>query len=152
MEDEQRIVGWKEYVDLPDWGVEGILAKIDTGARTSALHVTSLQEISDGRVRFEVVVSLKDPNKRFFVEADIARESNIKPSSGITQKRYVVETTMRLGGVDKKVQISLASRKNMYCRMLVGRTALEGDFLVDSAKTYLYGKRKKKKKKVRKNK
>jgi hypothetical protein len=144
---ENRIIGWKEYVELPEWGAKGILAKIDTGALTSALHVASLEELPGGRVRFNVVTSLEDSDGTHTVETEIVRRTEIRPSTGKPQLRYVVEALLRVGGVEKTIEVSLTCRKNMYCRMLIGRKALEDDFLVDASTAYHYGKRKRKKRK-----
>ncbi len=128
--------GWRERVDLPDWGVTGLRAKIDTGARTSAIHVAEVQDLPDGRIRFEVVIHEKPEHEGVWVEADPVREATVKPSSGKRQRRPVVRTTMVMGGVSREVEISLVCRKGMLCRMLVGRKSLEGDFVVDPARRY----------------
>jgi len=146
------VVGWREYVDLPDFNVRGVLAKIDTGARTSALHVDNIVELPGDRVRFDVVLSRKDPAQTVTTEADLVRTSKVKPSSGQKQHRLVVATTMRLGDVIKTIEVSLVSRHHMLCRMLVGRTALENDFLVDPARKYVFGRKKYKRKKTLKRK
>ena len=137
---EPTIVGWREYVTLPAWGVQGVLAKIDTGARTSALHVADIRDLPGDRVRFEVVLSRNDPTRRIPVEADLVRVARIKPSTGVHQHRRVVLTRMRLGPVEKDIEVSLVCRKSMLCRMLIGRTALDDDFLIDSSRTYIFGK------------
>lgn len=120
-------------VDLPEWGVTGILAKIDTGARTSAIHVEGIKSSGTGKVSFDVIHSRKPTAKRTTVEASIVRETRIKTSTGHYQDRFVVETMMKIGEKKKRIQLTLVSRKHMICRMLIGRTALEGDFLVDVA-------------------
>jgi len=142
--DGKIIVGWREYVDLPDWGIEGVLAKVDTGARTSSLHVRDIQDLPGNRVRFEVVLSRKATAAAIPVEAKLVRMARITPSSGVRQRRRVIRTTMRLGGVDRTVEISLVCRKAMLCRMLVGRLALEDGFLVDPAQRYVFGTRRRK--------
>ena len=129
----KTIVGWREYVDLPEWGVQGVLAKIDTGARTSAMHVEDLVHTADGRVAFEVVKSRKKSAVHQRVEAAVVRTTSIRNSTGQDHERYVVETLMRLGRHEKRIELTLVSRKHMLCRMLLGRTALEDDFLVDVA-------------------
>ena len=128
---KKTVVGWRERVDLPEWGVEGILAKVDTGARTSALHVENVRHISEDRVAFEVVRSRKKDAEHKTVEARVVRETRVRNTSGHFQERIVVATTMRLGEKEKRIEMTLVSRSHMICRMLIGRTALEGDFLVD---------------------
>lgn len=136
----KTIVGWREFVALPEWGIPSIRAKLDTGARTSALHVEGLELLADGRVRFDVVTGGKR-TERIPVEADLTRITRVRPSSGKVQRRYVVTTTMRLGPVERSIQLSLVSRKRMLCRMLVGRLALEDDFIVDPSVKYLLRRR-----------
>lgn len=130
-------VGWREYIALPDWGIDRVRVKVDTGARTSAIHVAEYEELEDGTARFEVVISERPKMRTVFVEAPLVREAVVKPSSGKRQRRPVVKTTMRLGGVEKEIEITLVCRKGMLCRMLLGRTALKRDFVVDVSSTYL---------------
>ena len=133
---ETPIVGWRERVVLPEWGIRNLRAKIDTGARTSALDVAQIEEIGDGRIRFEVVTRTEPVRKTRWVEATPVRESTVKPSHGEAQQRYVCLTTLRMGEFEREVEISLVCRKGMLCRMLVGRTALAGAVLVDPSKKY----------------
>ncbi len=134
----RMIVGWRELVSLPEWGVEDVVAKIDTGARTSALHVEDIRELPDNRVTFNIVLSRKNPKNRVPVEATLRRMTRVRPSSGKMQTRYVVATRMLLGGIEKEIEISLVRRDNMLCRMLLGRRAMEGDFLVDAGRKRLH--------------
>ncbi|MDX1382456.1 MAG: RimK/LysX family protein [Thermoanaerobaculia bacterium] len=144
------VVGWREWVSLPDWGVARLRAKIDTGARTSALHVENLEVLPGGLVSFDVVLDRREsPGTVRVTAAERVRTSTVKPSSGVRQRRHVVETTLKLGAVEKTIEISLVDRGEMLCRMLVGRTALGGDFLVDPEHTYVVSKRKRKRKKRR---
>ena len=131
-------VGWRERVDLPDWGLRGVRAKIDTGARTSAIDVAAIEHLEGDRVRFEVVYRQKPERKTRWVEADIARSAVVKPSSGVAQERIVCVTTLRLGSVEREVEFTLVSRRKMLCRMLIGRTALEGAFLVDVSRKEIH--------------
>jgi hypothetical protein len=149
----RHLIGWREYVSFPDWGVTGVKAKIDTGARTSALHVENIQLIDDHHIQFDVVVNRYDPVTHVSTVAKISRRTQIRPSTGVPQRRYIVQTVMAIGSVRKVVELSLVSRKHMICRMLLGRTALAGDFLVDIDREYLYGRpsmKLKKKKKTKK--
>lgn len=139
MSTDLPILGWREYLDLPEWGVSGILAKIDTGARTSALHVADLVEQEDGRIAFDVVIRRRNPEKSFRVVTDYVRTTRVRSSTGHSQKRYVIETDIRIGDHVKRIEIGLTSRHNMICRMLVGRTALEHNFLVDSSRCHVQG-------------
>lgn len=113
-------------------------AKVDTGARTSALDVDEVVPLPGGRVRFAVVLR-RDRSRRIRVEERVSRIARVRPSSGVSQTRYFVETTLRLGDVEKRVELSLVPRRGMLCRMLLGRTALAGDFLVDPDAAYRLG-------------
>ncbi len=144
------VVGWREHVDLPEWGITGVRAKIDTGARTSAIHVGAIEELPDGRVRFEVVIHEAPRLETRWVEAELARTSVVKPSSGQRQERPVVRTRIRIGPREHEAELSLVCRRGMLCRMLVGRTALEGTFVVDPGRTHVAdGLRERRKKKRR---
>ncbi len=135
-------IGWKERVDFPDWGLRGVRAKIDTGARTSVVDVATIEELDDGRLRFEVVVRAKPTRKTRWVEATPARSSVVKPSSGEPQERHVVTTRIRVGPFEQEIELSLVCRQNMLCRMLLGRTALAGHFVVDPSQAFLLTERK----------
>jgi hypothetical protein len=130
-------VGWREFVSLPEWGVNRIRAKIDTGARTSAIHVAEICELDNGRVRFQVVIREHPVRKTIWVEADPVRVSVVKPSSGETQRRIVCRTPLHLAHLACEIELSLVCRQGMLCRMLLGRTALAGLVRVDPAHKYL---------------
>ena len=136
------IIGWRERVDLPEWGIKRIKTKIDTGARTSAVDVSEIQELGDGRIRFKVVARVRPKRKVKWVVASPVRVSTVKPSHGEAQTRYVCETALRVGVHEHRIEISLVCRKGMLCRMLLGRTAMAGQFVVDPEKRYLMTSRK----------
>jgi hypothetical protein len=127
----KTIIGWSEYVDFVDWGLGQLRAKVDTGARTSALHVEDLEVLPDGRVRFHVVRSRSDRHPRVEVIAPVVKWGRVRSSTGFFRKRCFVRTRVRIGDVEKEIEISLVSREKMIFRMLLGRKALEHDFLVD---------------------
>ena len=133
---EPLIVGWREAVDLPDWGITGLKAKIDTGARTSAIHVGALEELPDGRVRFEIVTDEKPVHRRVTVVATPVRRSRVKSSSGHKQERLVFRTRLVIGSIDHEIDLSLVSRRGMLCRMLVGRHGLPKNTVVHPRRTY----------------
>jgi hypothetical protein len=141
------VIGWREYVAMPDWDVKHLKTKADTGARTSAIDVANIEELSNGRVRFDLVVDRKHPDARMTIEADIVRMSRVKSSLGKVHERPVIETTIQLGPVTKRVQLGLVCRKTMLCRMLLGRAALSPEFVVDPAHRYMHGRPKRKKSK-----
>lgn len=130
-------IGWKESVDLPDWGIFDITAKADTGARRSAIDVEDIVELPDGKIQFTVAANRRTGQLRKTVKAEIAHQTHVRSSNGQQHERYFVQTTLELGGIRKKIELSLTCRKNMQCRMLLGRLALENDFIVDCAETYL---------------
>lgn len=127
------VIGWNEHVDLPEWHIRGLKAKIDTGARTSALHVDGLKVLTRRRLEYHVVLHRHHQDRRIHVVAPIARRARVRSSTGEYSVRYFVRTLVRLAGVEKEIEISLVDRSDMIFRMLIGRTALAGDFLVDPA-------------------
>ncbi len=131
---KKTIIGWTEYIDFPDWEIPAVRAKVDTGARTSALHVENLEELDDGRVRFDVITRRKKPWRRRTVESDVLKWARVRSSTGVYRKRCFVLTRIRIGEVEKEIEISLVSREKMLFRMLLGRKALEHDFVVDVSK------------------
>ena len=133
------VVGWREFAALPEWGIPRIKAKIDTGARTSALHVGKLEELPGGRVRFEVVVRETPKLHTTLVEAQAIKRTIVKPSSGEKQERLVMRTRLVIGPIERDVDLSLVSRDGMLCRMLVGRTAFGDDVLISPHRKYLHG-------------
>lgn len=130
-----QVVGWREMAALPDWGIPHILAKVDTGARTSAVHVETLEELGDDRIRFDVVVREQPKHIVQTVEADVVRWSKVRPSFGDGHVRPVVRTRLQLGPWERVVEIGLVRRSGMLCRMLIGREAMQG-LLVDPHRRY----------------
>lgn len=129
---------------MPHWHISGLLAKSDTGARGSAIDASRITEIGDGRIRFDVVLDRADRSRTKTVETEVIGRSRVRSSNGKVQERYKVKTILRIGDIEKEVEFTLVNRKSMLCRVLLGRTALEHDFLVDSKSTYLFGPRKRK--------
>lgn len=131
------VIGAAEFVDIPAWGVRELAAKVDTGARTSALHVENVRELPRGRVRFDVRLHRRHPEQRVAVEAAILRRGRVRSSSGDAEPRLFVAVGIRLGPVRKRIELGLVDRKNMIYRMLLGRSALHGSFLVDAGRRFL---------------
>jgi len=127
---EKVHIGWREWVDLPEWGLT-LKAKIDTGARSSSLDVANIRHLSDSRIRFDIHRRRKT-DEIHTVEADIFRETRVRSSNGQMQERIVVKTRLRLAGVEKEILVTLTSRRKMLHRMLLGREALRDDFLIDA--------------------
>jgi hypothetical protein len=134
------VAGWRERVDLPEWGIAGVRAKLDTGARTSALHVASLAEDGDGRVTFEVLPRRRS-DRRVRVTAAVVRRARVKSSTGSVTTRHVVRTRLRLGAIEREIELTLVDRGAMIHRMLIGRTGLEG-VVVDPTRRYVITTRK----------
>jgi len=127
---EKQVIGWREWVVFPDWSLR-IRAKADTGARSSAIDCAEISELPGERVRFTVRLDRKD-KKLITLEAPIKLRKRVRSSSGQGHDRIFVETTIRLGEVEKTIVVSLVSRKTMIHRLLLGREALAGHFVVDS--------------------
>lgn len=129
------IIGWREAVSLPDWGIRCIKTKIDTGARTSAIHVDNLHTLPNGRVRFDVIVKPSNgpdtPAVSVPVETELVRYSRVRSAGNVHLPRPVVRTRMRLGSLEREIELSLVSRHGLLCRLLLGRQAIKGDILID---------------------
>jgi hypothetical protein len=135
-------VGWKEYLDLPELGLRRLKGKIDTGARTSTLHVQSLtylQHLPDGTQAAEVLLApeRRDPSRRVAARVRILRHIHVTDSGGHRELRPLIETELVLGPVRKRIFLTLTDRSGMVFRMILGRKAVEGDFFVDAAAKYL---------------
>lgn len=137
-----RLIGWKEVVDLPEWGVRSLVAKSDTGARSSALDVKNIRVVDEDHVAFEIVVDRKNRSLTQEVTAPILKKTRVKSSNGKISERYTVRTVLRIGEVRRKVDFSLVCRKRMICRILLGRKALAPDLVVHPEEKYLLSKRK----------
>jgi hypothetical protein len=134
-------IGWKERLDFVDWRLHRVKVKIDTGARTSALDAVGFELHEDGLIgpfaRLFLSLDVKDPLKIAIVEAPLLRKIVVRNSSGLCEERPLIETTIRLGPIQKRIVMTITSRPGMCFRMLLGRNALANDFLVDVTKKYL---------------
>jgi hypothetical protein len=133
-------IGWKEYVEFPDWGLHRVKTKIDTGARTSALGALSYDLIQTpaGLVaRLRLALYRKRPDRIAEVEVPVLRMVVVSNSSGLREQRPLIETALRLGPVTKRVRLTVTNRAGMRFPMILGRKALEGDFVVDVSQKYL---------------
>ncbi|HWK76232.1 MULTISPECIES: RimK/LysX family protein [unclassified Microbacterium] len=136
------LTGWREWVSLPDAGVDWIKAKIDTGARTSSLHAFDVVEFDredEAWVRFRVNPWQDTDADATIVECPVHDRREVRSSSGHTQQRLVVLLAIRL--VDQLVvsEVTLSNRDEMGFRMLIGREALRRGFIVDPARSFLGG-------------
>lgn len=135
---EMRPIGWREIVSLPELGLRDVPAKIDTGARTSSLHATVLEQFErDGEQFVRFAVDFGEEHVRQVCEAIHVDYRGITSSNGETQRRMIIKTPLRIGGLTFRAEISLADRSDMKFPMLIGRSALRRRFLVDSGHSWL---------------
>ena len=138
-------VGWREWADLPDLGIPLIKAKIDTGARTSAIDAKIIAEYQrDGEPRVRFLVQIRNRKKDRIQEKEcdalVVDSRDVTNSGGKSEHRVVIKTRLRIGSILEMVEITLTRRKNMGFKMLVGRTAIRGTFVVNPGRSYLQGK------------
>lgn len=136
----RRVLGWREWVELPDLGVRVIKAKLDTGARTSSLHAFKLRPFRrDGvdMVRFEVHPVQRSSAATVVAEAEVCGERTVRASNGQEETRLVIATTLALGEDRWPIEVTLTRRDEMGFRMLLGRQALAGRAVVDPAASFL---------------
>lgn len=141
-------IGWREWVSLPELGIKYLKCKIDTGARSSALHAFYLQPFLENgvqRVHFKIHPRQGNIDKVIDCMADIIDERLVTDSGGHKEMRLVIRTPIQIGSHIFPVEITLTNRDTMRFRMLLGRTALIDRFLVDPAASYLFGRKKVKK-------
>lgn len=140
-----KTLGWREWVALPDLGIKRIKAKVDTGARTSALHAFDVQLIElAGKpyVKFLIHPRQHDLETVMECQAPLLDEREVRDSGGNAEMRYVIETRISIGDAIHTAEVTLTNRDTMGFRMLIGRKAMEGVYRVDPGKSYLMGKMK----------
>ena len=135
------VLGWREWVALPDLGIDRLRAKVDTGARSSALHVDAhwrLVERGTPWVGFRLHVGRRDPHA---VEAfaPVHDERDVVDSGGHRSRRIFLRTTLSLAGHARAIELNLCDRRGMLFPMLLGRSALDGWCTVDPAHSFLHG-------------
>lgn len=136
----QKTIGWREWVTLPELGIDWIKAKIDTGARTSALHAYRIDPFDrDGErwVRFFVHPRQRRRTPEVECEALVVDERTITSSNGRPEKRYVIRTALKVGARRWSIEITLTNRDEMSFRMLLGRQAIRRRLKVDPGKSYM---------------
>jgi hypothetical protein len=137
------VLGWREWVALPDLGIPAIKAKIDTGARTSALHAFRIEPFYRGDqeyVRFWLHPLRNRQQIELICEAPVVQKRLVKDSGGHSEERYVIESAVRVGDREWNIELTLTSREDMMFRMLLGRSAItRGKLKIDPAASYVTG-------------
>jgi ribosomal protein S6--L-glutamate ligase len=142
---EARLVlGWEEWISLPALGLPAIKAKIDTGAKTSALHAQAIEPITKGgsstasHVRFSIRPAPRRPDIEVVCTAPLIDRRTVTSSNGIPENRYVIVTEVTLAGHSWPIEITLSDRRDMNYRMLLGRQALQtGAVVVDPGASFI---------------
>jgi hypothetical protein len=139
---QRTLIGWREWVALPDLAIPHIKAKVDTGAKTSALHAFYVKPFErDGIswVKFGVHPLQASAGQVIDCEARVKDVRRVTDSGGHAEMRPVIETRLLVLGEMRVIELTLTDRENMMFRMLLGRSALKRRFVVDSGKSFLLG-------------
>ena len=139
---ERLVAGWWEWATLPDLDLPPMKAKLDTGARSSAIHAYEVEELDrhgETWVGFEIHPWQRSELDAVRIERPVIDRRVVRSSTGHEEERLVVATTLTIVGLDLRAELTLANRDEMGFRMLVGREALRGALLVDPGRSYLGG-------------
>ena len=134
------VIGWREWVALPDLGVDRIKAKVDTGARTSALHAFALEpffEDDKQKIRFSIHPIQHDTKTVAHCIAEVADQRIVTDSGGHQEMRFVIQTTLILANQAWPIEVTLTEREDMLFRMLLGRHALRKRFFIHPSRSFL---------------
>lgn len=134
---ELEFVGWRESVSLPTFKLLDLKAKIDTGAKTSALHAEEIEFITIKGKKYVRFLIETDEGSKKYIKSRFLEEREIKSSTGQKTIRPVVKTKIRMGKSEFEIEITLINRDLMGFKMLIGREALNGRFLINPARSYL---------------
>lgn len=136
--DNTLLIGWREWLALPELGVRRIKAKIDTGARTSAIHAAVIEPAQGGRIRF-ALHPLQKSERLVWCESELCDERWVTDSGGRRECRPLIRTAVRLGGQSWPIELTLTARTGLTYRMLLGRSALAGRFQINPAASFRLG-------------
>jgi len=140
--DDVPVIGWREWLAVPTLGVDPIKAKIDTGARTSSIHAFDVRTFMDrGAPHVAFVLCPVQRRRRPAIPcvSEILDEREVTSSTGHRQQRYVIRVEIALGGIIWPIELTLADRDSMGFRMLLGREATRGRFLIDPGRSFIAG-------------
>ena len=138
----KRVLGWREWVSLPDLGIVSIKAKLDTGAKTSALHAWDLSLYKVNRrqwIRFRVHPMQRDKETSTICEAPLSDRRWVTNSSGSSERRYIISTELQIGDSRWPIELSLTNREAMGFPMIIGREAMRNRILVDPRASFRAG-------------
>lgn len=137
---DRPLIGWREWVALPDFGIQAIKAKVDTGARTSAIHAKHIKRFQDQGLpmaRFTIHPIQRSTEHPIDVTAEVVDERKVRSSSGHAKRRPVVVTTLELAGYHWPIELTLTNRNMMGFRLLLGRQALKQRFLIHPGRSFV---------------
>lgn len=133
-------IGWREWVSLPGLGITTIKAKVDTGARTSALHAFALKPFRENgkeKIAFDIHPIQHNNHDKITCIAEVIDKRLVSDSGGHIEERFVIQTTIILAGQSWPIEITLTERENMLFRMLLGRSALRRRFIINPTRSFL---------------
>jgi len=134
---DKVVLGWREWASLPELGIDRIQVKMDTGARTSALHVESFRLVPGKKSHARIWIPAGHGQGTVEAEVEVAGYSVVKTSAGDREKRPRVVTLIHIGDLRRRIEVTLSRREGMVHRMIVGRRALKGRAVVDPGRTFL---------------
>ncbi|MFD2229481.1 ATP-dependent zinc protease [Alkalimarinus sediminis] len=138
--DGKLLVGAIEECDLPGLKIEALNMRVDTGAQTSSIHVDNIEEFEQDNelwVRFDIHPDIHNVSTIVQRQAKVKAQRHVKSSNATRQRRYVIDTKIKLGDAEWLIELTLTDRSAMSYLMLLGRQAMEGRLLVDPAQEYL---------------
>jgi len=133
-------LGWSEWCSLPELGLPAVKVKVDTGAKTSALHAFNMEPFKKGEkeyIRFDIHPIQRNKKITVSCEAELVDKRHVKSSSGKKEKRHVIHTPVKIGRKTWEIQITLTNRDSMGFRMLLGREAMNGRILINPSEAFL---------------